>query len=46
VSKDENLTKAHIKYLEGKLIEISKATDRFELENANSSGSHLPDGNL
>ena len=43
VSKDENLTKAHIKYLEGKLIEMTKTADRFELENTNSSGSHLPE---
>jgi len=43
VSKDENLTKAHIKYLEGKLIEMTKAADRFELENTNLSGSHLPE---
>ena len=43
VSKDENLTKAHIKYLEGKLIEMTREADRFELENTNSSGSHLPE---
>src|SRR3989339_404086 len=43
VSKDENLTKAHIKYLEGKLIELTKFADRFELENTLSSGSHLPE---
>ena len=43
VSKDENLTKAHIKYLEGKLIETAKAVGRFELENAQASGSHLPE---
>ena len=43
VSKDENLTKAHIKYLEGKLIEMTKAADRFELENTNASGTHLPE---
>ena len=43
VSKDENLTKAHIKYLEGKLIESAKSVGRFELENAQSSGSHLPE---
>ncbi|MGV9170926.1 MAG: GIY-YIG nuclease family protein [Promethearchaeia archaeon] len=43
VSKDENLTKAHIKYLEGKLIEMTKAADRFELENTNASGSSLPE---
>ena len=43
VSKDENLTKAHIKYLEGKLIASAKSFGRFELENAQSSGSHLPE---
>ena len=43
VSKDENLTKAHIKYLEGKLIETARFVGRFELENAQSSGSHLPE---
>lgn len=43
VSKDENLTKAHIKYLEGRLIEMTKAADRFELDNSSSSGSHLPE---
>ena len=43
VSKDENLTKAHIKYLEGKLIETASAVGRFELENAQASGSHLPE---
>ena len=43
VSKDENLTKAHIKYLEGKLIESSRAVGRFEIENSNSSGARLPE---
>lgn len=43
VSKDENLTKAHIKYLEGKLIEKAKITGRAKLENSVSSGSHLPE---
>jgi hypothetical protein len=43
VSKDENLTKAHIKYLEGKLIEIAKVAGRFDVENANASGSRLPE---
>lgn len=43
VSKDENLTKAHIKYLEGKLIETARSVGRFELENSHSSGSHLPE---
>ncbi len=43
VSKDENLTKAHIKYLEGKLIEMTRSVGRYELENSQSSGSHLPE---
>ncbi len=43
VSKDENLTKAHIKYLEGELIERTRRAGRYELENSNSSGSHLPE---
>jgi hypothetical protein len=43
VSKDENLTKAHIKYLEGKLIETARSIGRFELVNAQASGSHLPE---
>lgn len=43
VSKDENLTKAHIKYLEGRLIDKTKAVERFELDNTNSSGSRLPE---
>lgn len=43
VSKDENLTKAHIKYLEGRLIETARAVGRFELENSQASGSHLPE---
>lgn len=43
VSKDENLTKAHIKYLEGKLIESARGIGRFEIENSNSSGARLPE---
>lgn len=43
VSKDENLTKAHIKYLEGRLIESARSAGRFELENNQASGSHLPE---
>lgn len=43
VSKDENLTKAHIKYLEGKLIETARSVGRFELENSQASGSRLPE---
>lgn len=43
VSKDENLTKAHIKYLEGELIDRARKAGRYEIENTNSSGSHLPE---
>lgn len=43
VSKDENLTKAHVKYLEGRLIETARAVGRFELENSQVSGAHLPE---
>jgi hypothetical protein len=43
VSKDENLTKAHIKYLEGKLIDMARSADRYEVANTNSSGARLPE---
>ncbi len=43
VSKDENLTKAHIKYLEGRLIVTARVVGRFELENSQVSGAHLPE---
>ncbi len=35
-SKDENLTKAHIKYLESALAGLSKQAKRYELENGNT----------
>jgi hypothetical protein len=35
VSKDENLNKAHIKYLESRLHEIAIQTNRYELDNGN-----------
>jgi hypothetical protein len=42
-SKDDNITKSHIKYLESRLIEITKETERYLLENSNSpSLSSLP----
>ena len=43
VSKDENLTKAHIQYLEGKLIQAVQDAGRCELDNSNASGAHLPE---
>jgi len=33
ISKDENLNKAHIKYLESRLYEITKRVNYYELEN-------------
>lgn len=40
-SKDENLNKAHIRYLEARLIGLAKEANRAELENGND-GSLLP----
>lgn len=34
ISKDENLNKAHIKYLENRLHEIAKAANRYRVENS------------
>jgi len=42
-SKDENLTKAHIRYLEGRLIEQAKQAGRAELKNSQGSGARLPE---
>jgi hypothetical protein len=42
-SKDENLTKAHIRYLEGRLIEQAKSAGRALLMNGQSSGAKLPE---
>lgn len=43
VSKDENLTKAHIRYLENRLIAEAKQAGRYRLDNANSSNPKLPE---
>lgn len=43
VSKDENLTKAHIKYLEGKLISRANDIRKARLFNSTSSGAKLPE---
>ena len=43
ISKDENLTKAHIRYLEGRLIEQAKEVGRAIVTNGQSSGARLPD---
>ena len=43
ISKDENLTKAHIRYIEGRLIEIAKSADRSVVMNSQGSGAKLPE---
>jgi hypothetical protein len=43
VSKDENLTKAHIRHLEGKLIEQAREAGRAVVVNNQSSGARLPE---
>jgi len=43
VSQDDNLTKAHIRYLEGRLIEMAAAIDRNKIVNLKASGAHLPE---
>lgn len=35
-SKDENLTKSHVKYLESRLVELARAASRYVLLNGNS----------
>lgn len=42
-SKDENLTKAHIRYLEGNLIEQARKAERAIVTNGQSSGARLPE---
>lgn len=43
VTKDENLTKAHIKYLEGRLIDVARQTERAIVMNSQGSGARLPE---
>jgi len=43
VSKDENLTKAHVRFLENRLWQASKLAGRYELENTNGSNPKLPE---
>jgi hypothetical protein len=43
ISKDENPTKAHIRYLEGKLIEQARQAVRAIARNGQSSGARLPE---
>jgi hypothetical protein len=43
VSKDENLTKAHVRYLESRLLAEAAQVSRFTLEQNQASGSKLPE---
>lgn len=43
VSKDEALTRAHIQYLESKLIAEALQIGRWQLDNSQSSGAKLPE---
>lgn len=42
-SKDENLTKAHTRYLEGAMIDRSRSCGRATIYNTQASGSKLPE---
>jgi hypothetical protein len=43
VSKDENLTKAHVRYLESRLLAEAGQIGRFTLEQNQAGGSRLPE---
>lgn len=43
VSKDENLTKAHVRYLESRLLAEAAQVGRFKLEQNQAGGSKLPE---
>jgi hypothetical protein len=46
-SKDTNLTKAHVRYLEARLVELTKAADRANLANGNEpSQKSLPEADI
>ena len=43
ITKDENLTKAHIKYIEGRLIDVARTIERSVVMNSQGSGAKLPE---
>lgn len=43
VSKDENLTKAHVRYLESRLLAEAAEVGRFTIEQNQAGGSKLPE---
>lgn len=46
VSMDENLTKAHVRWLEGELVAQAKSARRAILDNKHASGSNLPESDI
>jgi len=46
VSKDENLTKAHIRYLESRLLSQALEVKRVKLEQNQAGGSRLPESDV
>ena len=46
VSKDSNLTKSHIRYLEGRIIDLAKSFERVKLVNVQDSGARLPESDM
>jgi hypothetical protein len=46
-SKDPNITKAHVRYLEGRLIELTRLSDRANLANSNDpTAKSLPESDV
>jgi hypothetical protein len=43
LSKDENLTKAHVRYLEFRLLQVAQAANRVKLLNGHGGGGLLPE---
>jgi hypothetical protein len=43
ISKDENLTKAHVRYLENRLLDEAAQINRFTLDQNQAGGSRLPE---
>ncbi len=43
VSKDENLTKAHVRYLENRILAEAAQVGRFKLDQNHAGGSKLPE---
>ncbi|WP_066569042.1 GIY-YIG nuclease family protein [Snodgrassella sp. CFCC 13594] len=46
VSKDENLTKAHIRYLESQMIVMARTAGRMKLMNVVESSAKLPESDI